>query len=484
MKVLACCFCAFAFLVALGAAAPLTAPTPSLPSTDPYGAIGLIERTRTNDPGSLARYLADPDPEIAARAALAVGRLGNPAGDQMLLAVLADTKRPDSVRGMAAFALGIIGSSTSVPTLVDATRRDSKTIAALAADALGRIGGPAAVDGLWRLVTDGDVSVREAAAVSLGEAGLPGAPALDYAHRKVAADTLAANIFSERDQEVRWREAWALARGYYQNEAPVLRRLLTDNEELVRMYGVAGLGRLKDRSYALPVRLLANDPSWRVRVAVRDALAAMRDPTAVNVKPPAVPASDVQTPQPVASGAPFGPHPQVAIVTGKGVIVLELFPDVAPYSVDNFLTLVDRGFYNKLTYFRVIQNFVVQGGDPKNTGDGGPGYTIPAELNPVEQLTGIISYGLDYDPKASVPLINSAGSQYYITESPQLHLDRGFTVFGRVVRGLAVVDAIAPQPSSEAVDVAKVVYRCQPVTSQSDDVEAKLRAAEIGYDPR
>ena len=78
----------------------------------------------------------------------------------------------------------------------------------------------------------------------------------------MAADTLASNIFTEREQEVRWREAWALARGYYQNEAPALRRLLTDGEELVRMYAVAGLGRLKDRTYALPIRLSANSNPW------------------------------------------------------------------------------------------------------------------------------------------------------------------------------------------------------------------------------
>ena len=142
-------------------------------------------------------------------------------------------------------------------------------------------------------------------------------------------------------------------------------------------------------------------------------------------------------------------------------------------------------FYNNLTYFRVIANFVVQGGDPKNTGNGGPGYSIPAELNPVPQLTGIISYGLDYDQKAMVPLVDTAGSQYYITQSPQLHLDRGFTVFGRVVKGMAVVDAIAPQPNgNEPVDIAKQVYRCQPVTPQTDDVESKLRTVEIGYDAR
>lgn len=463
---------------------PLAAPTASAPQNSPEGAVGALERNRKTDPSVLLKYVNDKDPAVQARAVLAIGRLENLAGNQMLLDVLADAKRADSVRATAAFSLGLIGSSSSIDALASTARTGAPGIAAMATNALGRIGGPVAIDALWPLLSNADAGVRAQAAVSLGECGLTGAPTIDIAHRKVAGDALASNIFTERDPEVRWREAWALARGYYQTEPSALRRLLQDDGELERMYGVAGLGRLRDKTYELPIRLLANDPSWRVRVVVHDALIGLRDPTKVDVKPPTVPDADLAKPQPLPSSAPFGPHPQVAIVTGKGVIVLELFPDVAPYSVDNFLNLVDRDFYNNLTYFRVIENFVVQGGDPKNTGDGDPGYSIPAELNPVEQLTGIISYGLNYDPKANVPLIDSAGSQYYITQSPQLHLDRGFTVFGRVVRGMAVVDAISPQPSSAQADVAKSVYRCVPVTAQTDDVETKLRTAEIGYDAR
>jgi peptidyl-prolyl cis-trans isomerase B (cyclophilin B) len=328
--------------------------------------------------------------------------------------------------------------------------------------------------------------VRAAAAVGLGQLALPGSASIDNAHREAAAGALASAILSERDSEVKWRMAWSLGRAFYQSQPRTLRRLLTDDQELVRLFAVRGLGKLKDRSYALPIRLAVNDKSWRVRVEVRNALAALGDRTQVDVRPPPVPKSAFDEPAAVATSSPHGDHPQVAFVTNKGVIVIELFPDAAPYSVDNFLYLVDRGFYNGLTYFRVIADFVVQGGDPKNTGDGGPGYSIPAELSPLEQLTGIISYGLDYDQRRNVPLIDSAGSQYYITQSPQLHLDRGFTVFGRVVRGLSVVYAISPHNAGDAAaaDVAKRVYRCRPVSVQSADVEEKLRTAEIGYQPQ
>lgn len=479
---------------------PLPPPTPSESESTPFGRIGILERSRTisNRPAdwsattlaALNSYLSDRDPAVVSRAVLALGRIGDAAGDPALVRILTDSHRPDKVRAMAAFSLGAIASPDSLGPLEDAARHDSPAIAAAAAEALGRIGGSNVVDDLTQLLSSRDAGVRAQAAVGLGEVALPGAPAIDIAHRQAAANTLASSIFTERDQEVRWREAWALGRAFYQNSAPTLRRLLSDDEELVRLNAVSGLRRLKDRSYALPIRLVANDPSWRVRWEVRYALQALRDPTRVDVKPPAVPPIDLDEPQAVAKGAPYGVHPQVAIVTNRGVIVLELFPDEAPYSVDNFLYLVDRGYYDGLTYFRVIADFVVQGGDPKNTGDGGPNYSIPAELNTVQQLTGIISYGLDYDTKTSTPLVNTAGSQYYITQSPQLHLDRGFTVFGRVVRGMAVVDAIAPQPDPPRPpgigppDVAKRVYRCLPVTPQTDDVEQKLRTAEIGYDAR
>jgi peptidyl-prolyl cis-trans isomerase B (cyclophilin B) len=439
---------------------------------------------------ALDNYLNDKDSAVVSRAVLALGRVGDAAAGPTLVRILTDSHRPEKVRAMAAFSLGAIASPDSLGPLEDAARHSAPAIAAAAAEALGRIGGSNVVDDLTQLLSSRDAGVRAQAAVGLGEVALPGAPSIDIAHRQAAANTLASSIFTERDQEVRWREAWALGRAFYQNSAPTLRRLLSDDEELVRLNAVSGLRRLKDRSYALPIRLAANDPSWRVRWEVRYALQALRDPTRVDVKPPPVPAFDSDEPPPVPKGAPYGDHPQVAIVTNRGVIVLELFPDEAPYSVDNFLYLVDRGFYNGLTYFRVIADFVVQGGDPKNTGDGGPGYSIPAELNPGQQLTGIISYGLDYDTKKNTPLIDTAGSQYYMTQSPQLHLDRAFTVFGRVVRGMAVVDAIAPQPDPPRPpgigppDVAKRVYRCLPVTPQTDDVEQKLRTAEIGYDAR
>jgi cyclophilin family peptidyl-prolyl cis-trans isomerase len=135
-----------------------------------------------------------------------------------------------------------------------------------------------------------------------------------------------------------------------------------------------------------------------------------------------------------------GPHPRVRIGTTAGTIVVRLYPEWAPLTVANFLNLVDRGYYDGLRWFRIVPDFVVQTGDPTNTGDGDAGYTIPAEENPLPQRAGVISMGLDYTSGAHpAPKRDSAGTQFYITLSPQLHLDRDFTVFGRVESGFATL---------------------------------------------
>lgn len=125
----------------------------------------------------------------------------------------------------------------------------------------------------------------------------------------------------------------------------------------------------------------------------------------------------------------------VRITTNKGVIDLELYPDSAPLHVASFLKLIQSGFYNGLTFHRVIPGFVAQGGDPDGNGTGGPGYAIPAEFNERKHLTGTLAMARSADP-------DSAGSQFYITLAPQPGLDGQYTVFGQVVAGMEVVQTL------------------------------------------
>jgi peptidyl-prolyl cis-trans isomerase B (cyclophilin B) len=127
---------------------------------------------------------------------------------------------------------------------------------------------------------------------------------------------------------------------------------------------------------------------------------------------------------------------KAVIETNRGVIELELYPQHAPKTVNNFVFLAREGFYNNVSFHRVISDFVIQGGDPTGTGRGGPGYKFEDELkgNPLKHETGMISMA------NSGP--NTNGSQFFITHSPQPHLNGRHTVFGKVVNGQDVVNAI------------------------------------------
>ena len=124
--------------------------------------------------------------------------------------------------------------------------------------------------------------------------------------------------------------------------------------------------------------------------------------------------------------------PRAIIEMAAGKIVIELYENDAPGTVANFVKLAKQGFYNGLNFHRVVPGFVVQGGDPKGDGTGGPGYTIKDEVNARKHLTGAVAMA-----KTAAP--NSAGSQFYITLAPQPRLDSGYTVFGQVVEGMDIV---------------------------------------------
>ncbi|MBV9463127.1 MAG: peptidylprolyl isomerase [Verrucomicrobiae bacterium] len=122
-------------------------------------------------------------------------------------------------------------------------------------------------------------------------------------------------------------------------------------------------------------------------------------------------------------------------MAGGGKFRLQLFPDVAPNHVANFVSLAQKKFYDGTTFHRVLEGFMAQGGDPTGTGMGGPGYTIPAEFSTLKHERGTVSMARTMDP-------NSAGSQFFICFAPQPRLDGQYTIFGRVVEGMEVVDKI------------------------------------------
>ena len=147
-----------------------------------------------------------------------------------------------------------------------------------------------------------------------------------------------------------------------------------------------------------------------------------------------------------------------------GVIKAELYPEIAPNTVANFVTLVASGFYDGLIFHRVIPGFMIQGGDPQGTGMGGPGYTIKGEFarngfrqNNLKHSRGVLSMARSMMP-------NSAGSQFFIMHADAPHLDGDYAAFGKVTEGMDVVDAIAAAPTG---------FQDRPVTDQ------KIKAATV-----
>ena len=136
-------------------------------------------------------------------------------------------------------------------------------------------------------------------------------------------------------------------------------------------------------------------------------------------------------------------NPIVTIVMNDGdVMKLELYPEVAENTVNNFISLVNKGFYDGLTFHRIISGFMIQGGDPDVTGTGGPGYSIPGEFslngydNSLSHDPGVISMARSQHP-------DSAGSQFFIMHKKASHLDGSYAAFGKIIEGMDVVDKLA-----------------------------------------
>jgi len=163
--------------------------------------------------------------------------------------------------------------------------------------------------------------------------------------------------------------------------------------------------------------------------------------------------------QPTASSYSYAAAPPMSIdpakqytatiATPRGDIVVELLPDVAPQTVNNFVFLARENFYNGLQWHRVLPDFMAQGGDPLGDGTGGPGYSIPAEFS--EQIAfdtpGLLAMARSSDP-------DSAGSQFFITTGPAPFLNGQYTIFGRVVSGQEIVNGIPLRDPENPADLA------------------------------
>jgi cyclophilin family peptidyl-prolyl cis-trans isomerase len=381
---------------------------------------------------------------------------------------------------MSVYGLGVISLGTDALPITKLAERDPSGAVRIAAlDALGRYEAAknlgsresgAAASIAFAMASDADPIVRGRAAISLSF----------FADGPAARASLAAlmrAMRADRSDAVRERIMWTVFRRYAA-AAPLefLNTYLHDRDEVVRIEAVRAYGKLHDAHLAAVLRPLRTDPSWRVAEqageSIRllegekptdhltsiphnvrtpspqaDPLAGLPAITSPAPSKPAAPNSseaifqpqiDPHTARDMTGPAP-GPHPRVRIVTTKGNVYLVLYPEWAPVTTLNFLNLARNGFFSNNPWFRIVPDFVVQTGEQDAKNSPGPGYTIRAEENPLEQNSGVLSMGLNYDQKTNTPLRDSAGSEYYVTLSPQYHLDNDFTVFGSVSSGFSVL---------------------------------------------
>ncbi len=155
------------------------------------------------------------------------------------------------------------------------------------------------------------------------------------------------------------------------------------------------------------------------------------------------------TAKPTSSPTPSKVAYAIVEVEGKGKFVIELNLEKAPKTAGNFIKLAEQGFYNGLTFHRVVPDFVVQGGDPNGNGTGGPGYTIPFENTGLKHEDGAVAMALNPGDK------NSAGSQFYICLGPQHQLDGDYAVFGKVIQGMDVVRKIQQYDIMREVKISR-----------------------------
>ncbi len=383
---------------------------------------------------------------------------------------------------MSIYGLGVIALGTAAGDIQKLTSSDpSGAVRVAGLDALGRyeaakkLSGPmeasAAATVRKVLASDRDPIVRGRAAITLNFFA-------DGPQGAACATALASAVRTERSNDVRERVMWSIFRRYATRvPKALLAASLHDNDETVRIEAVRAFGKLKDASAAADVEPMLADPSWRVQEQASESLLALQGkplhtswteiPSFVHVPTPAPDPLASQSPVPMTapSGKPsipnpmtaelgadllpktaadmtspaHGPHPRLRIATTKGNIYVALFPEWAPLTVENFLNLTASAFYDDNRWFRIVPDFVVQTGEKDDKKAPGPGYSIGAEQNPLEQNAYVISMGLNYDDKTNTPLLDSAGSEYYITLSPQYHLDNDFSVFGRVTSGFDVL---------------------------------------------
>jgi HEAT repeat protein/cyclophilin family peptidyl-prolyl cis-trans isomerase len=426
------------------------------PYTRAFAAKGLGAMKDPSAAAALLPLLDSPDKAVLVEALRSLGRLHDRRASAALLKIVSAPGTDPQVRLEAVGALGAAGGDRAFGALVDLIGDPAPPIRAAAIQALAQLDRDAFITILSGLDDDPHWTVRAALATVLGsfarEIGLPRLRGMlgDPDARVVAAALAGMSKHAPPDA------------------ATILVERLKTEDPVVRAAAANGLGALKPQSAAGPLRDAYRrseaDATYVARAAILSALAACEGASAAPILSGALsdkdwavrrraatllreldPAADTPTrmrpapsPRPELYDAAQVVAPQYStqayIETARGTIQLELSVLDAPLTVENFVRLARANFFNGIAIHRIVPNFVVQAGDPRGDGEGGPGYSIRDELNQQSYLRGVVGMALDW--------ADTSGSQFFITLTPQPHLDAKYTAFGRVVSGMDVVDQL------------------------------------------
>jgi cyclophilin family peptidyl-prolyl cis-trans isomerase len=386
-------------------------------------ALALIGDGRATGP--LARLASDPgtDPNIRLEAVTALGTLRAADGLPVVQDLLSDAW--PTMRAAALRAAAAIDSESFVVVLSSMDPDGQWNVRAALADVLASLPPEVGLERLRAMLKDEDRRVVPSVLTALARLKAPDIATValaqlkepDFAVRAAAAGLVGALKPPGGSDALREALALAKADAAIDARAAILSALAE--------YGPAeALSSVKEA--------LA-DQDWAVRIRAVELLAKL-DPAVdyrAAIRPvPGRPIGPYDDPELIAP--PFSPH--VFIETARGTIELELAVLDSPQTARNFMVLARKGFFNGLQIHRVVPNFVVQDGDPRGDGAGGPGYTIRDELNERPFLRGTVGMALSWK--------DTGGSQFFIAHSPQPHLDARYTAFGQVVNGMAIVDRI------------------------------------------
>ncbi|MFN7915988.1 MAG: HEAT repeat domain-containing protein [Vicinamibacterales bacterium] len=440
-----------------GVPAMLTLLKDPQPYTRGFAAKGLGISKAPTTVAALLPLVSDGNRAVAIEAIRSLARAADPAAAAPLLRLVRDAKTEPHVRLEAVTALSTIHADGVYDAIIDILGDPSAAVRAAAIRVMAQNDPEGFVTVLSGLDPDPNWTVRAALATALGglspEAGLPRLramlsdpepkvlPAVLGAIARLHPDDAGAIMIEQlKASDVVIRKAAAEAIATLKPAAgpaalmDAYQRSLGDSTYLAR---AAVLGALKSYGAETATPLLTDalrDKDWALRYRAATLLTEL-DPTSdakVRIRPAPTDQPDGWYARAALVSPSVSTH--VYIDTDRGTIQLELAVLDAPITVDTFVRLARGGFFDGLPIHRVVPDFVIQGGDPRGDGEGGPGFTIRDEINQLPYLRGAVGMALDW--------ADTGGSQFFITHSPQPHLDGRYTVFGRVIAGMEVVDAI------------------------------------------